>query len=78
MPFLVAAADLTHPIYNNRSSNGMIGCFRQRSNKETVLFSESITRTPISYCLPKPLFLYGSMMLLSGTIPLTMYYSVYV
>ena len=27
MPFLVAIADLTHPLQNNRSSIGMIGCY---------------------------------------------------
>ena len=27
MPFLVAIADLTHPLKNNRSSIGMIGCY---------------------------------------------------
>ena len=26
MLFLLAIADLTHPLYNNRSSIGMIGC----------------------------------------------------
>ena len=28
MPFLVAIADLTHPLQNNRSSIGMIGCYQ--------------------------------------------------
>ena len=27
MPFLVAITDLTHPLQNNRSSIGMIGCY---------------------------------------------------
>ena len=41
---------------------------------------ELVDFSPTFYCLPKPLFLYGSMALLSyiSTILLTMYYIVYV
>ena len=44
------------------------------------LYSILVDFSPTFYCIPKPLLLYGSMVLLStfSTILLTMYYSVYV
>ena len=61
MPFLVAIMDLTHPLQNNGSSIGMIGCF-------FVLYATKPSNAGLNKCISVS---YGSVVIMRSFASMT-------